>query len=93
MSTVIPATSYVAADEADPEILIGAADAAQVFGVVGRSAGTDTAWYAVVLGVAADGATATSPFFEAGAVEDVLAENGEEAGGLVHTLETDWTCR
>jgi hypothetical protein len=29
---------------------------------------------------------------ETGAVEDVLAGDGEEAGCIVHAFETDWAC-
>ena len=34
----------------------------------------------------ADGAAGSFPFLQAGAVEDVLAEDGEEAGCVVHSF-------
>ena len=34
-----------------------------------------------------DGTAATLPFLETGAVEDVLAEDGEETGCVVHAFE------
>jgi hypothetical protein len=42
------------------------------------------------LGVAADRTGGVFPLGKAGAVENVLAEDGEEAGGFVHALEADW---
>ena len=41
------------------------------------------------VGVAADGTATAFPFLETGAVEDVLAENCEEASGFVHAFEAD----
>lgn len=35
----------------------------------------------------ADGTAGAAPFLQTGAVEDVLAEDGEEAGGVVHAFE------
>ena len=46
-----------------------------------------------VLGVATDGAAAAQPFLETGAVEDVLAEDCEEASGFIHAFEADGTSR
>ena len=41
------------------------------------------------LGVPTHWTAAASPFLEAGTVEDVLTEDGEEAGGFVHAFEAD----
>lgn len=41
------------------------------------------------MGVAADGAASTRPFLQTGAVENVLAEDGEETGCFVHTFEAN----
>ena len=86
MRGVISATTDIAADEADPQVLVRAADGAfvQACGFAKRCA---FAWTVVILGVAADGASGAAPFLEARAVEDVLAEDGEEAGGFVHAFE------
>ena len=43
----------------------------------------------VILRVPTYRAARAPPLFEAGAVEDVLAEDGKEACGLIHALETD----
>lgn len=42
-----------------------------------------------LLGIPTYGTAASAPFLEAGAVEDVLTEDGKKAGGFVHALEAD----
>ena len=42
-----------------------------------------------ILRVPADGAATASPFLEATAVEDVLAQDGKETGAFVHALKAD----
>jgi hypothetical protein len=39
------------------------------------------------------GTAASTPFLETGAVEDVLARDGEETGCVVHAFETYWAGR
>jgi hypothetical protein len=84
---VVSATAYVAANEADPEVLGGSADAALIVWTVTVTAAERGK--GVVLCVAADWAARTSPFLETGAVEDVLTEDGEKSRRFVHALETD----
>ncbi len=43
----------------------------------------------IILCVAAYWTARASPFLQTRAVEDMLAENGEEPCGLIHTLEAD----
>ena len=90
VSGVVPAAADVAADEADPEVLVRAADGAFV---QARSLeeGTVCPFAQVVLSVATDGAAAATPFFEAGAVEHMLAEDSEEAGRFIHAFEANGT--
>ena len=95
VGVVIAAAADIAANEAHPEVGFGAADAAFVerglnFGGAAAAAGPGAlAKAGFVLGVAADGAAGATPFLEAVAVEDVLAEDGEETGGFVHALKAD----
>ena len=42
-----------------------------------------------LLGIPTYGTAASAPFLEAGAVEDVLTEDGKKSGGFVHALEAD----
>jgi hypothetical protein len=87
MRLVVSATAYVAANETDPEVLCGSADAALVIWTVAVTAAERGE--GVVLCVTADWAPRTSPFLETGAMEDVLTEDGEKSRGFVHALETD----
>lgn len=43
------------------------------------------------MGVATDGTAATRPLLQAGAVKDMLAEDGQEAGGFIHAFQADGT--
>lgn len=94
----VAAAAYVAADETDPEIIRAVADAAQG----GFTAAEGRVGRVVLIGIAgwlrgrergvrvsAHGTSSPTPFLQAGAVEYVLAEDGEEAGRVIHTLETD----
>lgn len=92
---VVPPAPDVAADEADPEVRGRGADGA---GGVGQGGGGGSGvrggagigeGRAGGLAEAAHGAAGAPPFLEAGAVEDVLAEDGQEAGCFVHALEAD----
>jgi len=88
MCRVIAAAARVATDEADPEVLGGAADSTFIIWSVAVAGVLSNG---VVLCVATDRAAGTTPLFETGTVKDVLTENGEEASCLVHALEADGT--
>lgn len=45
------------------------------------------------ISVTADRATASTPFLKTVTVEDMLAKNSEETSGIVHSFETNRTCR
>jgi hypothetical protein len=38
------------------------------------------------MGVSAHGTSAAGPFLETGAMKDVLTDDGQEAGGFIHTF-------
>ena len=61
----------------------------EVFLGFGFVIGFGAAGTEVVVGVATDGTATAGPLFETGAVEDVLAEDGEESGSFVHAFEAD----
>ena len=92
---VVATTPGVAADEADPEIGLRMTDDTFVQGsccrrfLVGRKGPRGVIFRGRRLGVPAHWAAAASPFLEAGAVEDVLTEDGEEARGFIHAFEAD----
>ena len=43
------------------------------------------------MGIATDWTAATRPFLQAGAVKNMLAEDGQEAGGFIHAFQADGT--
>ena len=98
MSGIVAATAHDAADETNPKVGVGATDGALVqtggfilggCGVVAERPFVNRRQGSVR--VAADWAAGTFPFLETGAVEDVLAEDGEEAGRFVHAFKADGT--
>ena len=92
MSGVVSPTAYIAADEADPQISIGMADTAFVEAAILSQARVMMYPFPktkVVLGVAAYGTAGSTPFLKTGAVEDMLAEDSQEACGFIHALKTD----
>ena len=92
VSGVVSPTAYIAADEADPQVSIRMADAAFVETAVLSQTGVIMYPFPktkVVLGVAAYGTAGSTPFLKTGAVEDMLAEDSQEACRLVHALKTD----
>ena len=92
VSGVVSPTAYIAADEADPQIGIRMADAAFVETAIVSQARVIMYPFPeteVVLGVAAYGTAGSTPLLKTGAVEDMLAEDSQEACGLVHALKTD----
>lgn len=94
VGVVVASTGGVAADEADPEVGGGAADGARGFNsssvmmmvVVRAREGEGERGR---LRVSAYRTARTSPFLKTGAVEDVLAEDGQEARRFVHAFEAD----
>ena len=85
---IVAAAAHMSADEADPEVSISVAGLTVIrcgmiiFGAIekrfcGRQA---------VLRVSADWTTAASPFLETAAVEDMLAQDCEEACTFVHAF-------
>lgn len=89
MSALVAATPHVPADEADPQVLGTVTHLAQIEVVRGGCEAEGRAERVGGLHVAAHGTAGAAPFLEAGAVEDVLAEDSEETGGFVHALEAD----
>jgi hypothetical protein len=83
MGRVVTAAAYVTADQTDPKILGGAADAAFIVGglAVGAAVGER-----IVLSVATHWTAGAAPLFETGAVEDVLTKYCEKARGFVHAF-------
>jgi hypothetical protein len=90
MGAIIPAAADIAADKADPQVDVGVADAAFNVSVVERK--TLARLAKVVLCVATYRAAATLPLLETGAVEDMLAYDGEETCGFVHSLQANGAC-
>lgn len=88
MCRVVASTAHRAADEAYPKVDIGAANGAFVESGVLFAVLVVTFRY-ILLRVPAHRAAATAPLLQTGAVEDMLAEYCEEAGGLVHALKAD----
>ena len=92
VSGVVSPTTYIAADEADPQISIRMADPAFVKAAILSQAGVIMYPFPmtkVVLSVAAYGTAGSTPFLKTGAVEDMLAEDSQEASRFVHALKTD----
>ena len=95
VSAAISSTSYLPAYETDPEIFRAVADRAQrgiscaerefVGGIVRRLCCECQRG----VGISTYGTASSLPFLQAGAVEEVLAEDREEAGCVVHALEAD----
>lgn len=88
---VVAAAPDIPTYQTDPEIGRRTADTAFIIRAIGVRGGGESE--GVVLRVPAYGTAATAPFFETGAVEDMLAEDCEETGCLVHALEADRTGR
>lgn len=92
VSGIISSTAYIAADEADPQISIGATDATFIEASVLPKACAVLCPLSkpkIILGVTADRTARSTPLLETGAVEDVLAEDCEETCRFVHTLEAN----
>jgi hypothetical protein len=89
MPALIPSTPYIATYQTNPKIIRRVAHLAEIEVPRRRRDAEGGGEGGERLHVPTDGASATAPFGEAGAVEDVLAEDGQEAGGVVHALEAD----
>jgi hypothetical protein len=87
MGAIVSSTSYIAADETDPEVDIRVAYAAFSVFVIKWKALACLA--EVVLRVATYGTPTTLPLLEARTMEDVLANDSEQAGGLVHPFQAN----
>ena len=82
MSAIVSSTSYISADETDPEVDVRVAYAA--FSVFVIKWGVWARLAEIILCVATYGTPTTLPLLEARAMEDVLAYDSEQAGSLVH---------
>ena len=91
---VVASAAHITAYQADPEIGCAGADGAGGFCIrgcfararIGECEGRG-------LRVATYWTAGASPFLQAGAVEDVLAEDGEKTGRFVHSFQTDGASR
>lgn len=91
MGAIVSSTSYISADETDPEVDIRVAYAAFSVFVIKWEALTRTAEF--ILRVATYGTPTAFPLLEACAMEDVLAYDSKQACSLVHPLQANGTRR
>lgn len=87
MSAIVSSTPYISADETDPEVDVRVAYAAFGSFVIKWEALARLA--KIILCITTYGTTTAFPLLEACTMENVLTYDSEQAGSLVHPLQTN----